>query len=157
VNIVAGFKGGHSGGSKRILYNFGGVGHNIVPRVDSTSFAQYAPYAFQTLVTPFRGYAQNSIWGSAYALLNLDLYIPLFHQLIPLNTSFNSLKNLQLGLFYDASTTNRKEHDNSNVTHALHAFGMSARTKLVNYHIRLDIGWPGSLDKKPVWYLSVNF
>jgi hypothetical protein len=158
INLVTQLQLGYSGGESHILYNFGGTDNNIVPRVDSSvSFEQNAPYAFQALVTPFRGYPQNSLYGNSFGLLNVDLYVPLFAKLIPLQTSFASLNELQLGAFTDIATAagpgavNQKEVNNT-----LISFGLSARTILAGYPIRFDLAWPGSFDKKPLWYLSLS-
>jgi hypothetical protein len=155
ITLVARAQAGYSGGQSKILYNFGGMDNNIVPRVDtSVRFGQDAPYAFQTIVTPFRGYAQNSIYGSRYGLLNIDVYFPLFRTLIPLQTSFGALNSLQLGLFTDVAVTGRKEQ-NVSMTSSLTSYGVSARTMLAGYPLRFDIAWPGNFNEKPVWYLSL--
>jgi len=156
ITLVVRAQGGYSAGPSKILYNFGGLDNNLVTRVDtSVHFGQDAPFAFQTLVTPFRGYEQNSIYGSQYGLLNVDLYFPIFKTLIPLHTSFTSLQTLQLGLFTDiaktAGATGLPAKDNQ-----LNSFGYSIRTMLAGYPVRFDMAWPGSFNKSPVWYLSLT-
>jgi hypothetical protein len=156
ITIVARAQAGYSAGQSKILYNFGGLDNNLVTRVDtSVHFAQNAPYAFQTLVTPFRGYYQNSIYGSKYGLLNLDLYFPVFRTLIPLHTSFTSLNNLQLGLFTDVAKTGGATGLPPKPDQ-LNSFGFSVRTMLAGYPVRFDMAWPGSFNKSPVWYLSLS-
>ena len=156
ITLVAQAQAGYSGGQSKILYNFGGLDNNIVPRVDtSVRFSQQAPYAFQSLVTPLRGYQQNSLYGSAFGLLNLDLYFPLFHSLIPLRTPLSAVNQLQLGLFTDIAAAQQPK-GLPPVTSPLYAYGFSARTMLAGYPLRFDMAWPGSFDKKPVWYLSLN-
>ncbi|UOE51301.1 hypothetical protein MTO98_09445 [Mucilaginibacter sp. SMC90] len=156
ITLVVRAQGGYSAGPSKILYNFGGLDNNLVTRVDtSVHFAQDAPFAFQTLVTPFRGYEQNSIYGSRYGLLNVDVYFPVFKTLIPLQTSFTSLQNLQIGLFTDiaktAGATGLPLKDDQ-----LNSFGYSIRTMLAGYPIRFDMAWPGRFSKSPVWYLSLT-
>lgn len=156
ITLVAQVQAGYSGGENKILYNFGGLDNNVVTRVDtSVRFAQDAPYAFQSLVTPFRGYEQNSIYGSSFGLLNFDLYFPLFRSLIPLHTPISAVNNLQLGLFTDIAATGSTT-GLPVVTSPLYAYGFSARTMLAGYPIRFDMAWPGSFDKQPVWYLSLS-
>lgn len=156
ITFVARAQAGYSGGESRILYNFGGIDNNVVPRVDTTvKFAQQAPYAFQSLVTPFRGYAQNSIYGSRFALLNADVYVPLFYRLIPLHTGFSAVNNLQLGLFTDIAGVSGNQGLPA-VSSRLWSYGFSARTLLAGYPIRFDMAWPGSFGKQPVWYLSLT-
>lgn len=156
INLVLGLQAGHSGGRSRILYNFGGMDNNIVPRLDtSVRFPQEAPYAFQTLVTPFRGYAQNSLYGSSYGLANADLYFPLFNGLIPGQTPASALNHLQLGLFADMAMV-RADAALPAVTTPLYAYGISARTLLAGYPLRFDLAWPGNFGQQPVWYLSLT-
>lgn len=149
---------GYSGGDKKILYNLGGLDNNVTVKVDTTKhFSQSAPYAFQTLVTPFRGYYQNTLYGNEYALLNADVYFPLFQTLIPLQTPLPAINNLQLGLFTDAGTTTETWNSaNPNNGNWLQSFGLSARTTLAGYPIRIDVAWPGNINKQPVWYFSLN-
>lgn len=158
INLVTRLNVGYSGGQSHVLYNFGGLDNNIVPRVDSTvKFSQDAPYSFQTLITPFRGYAQNSLYGNRYGLLSLDLYVPLFQTLIPPQTSFTALNKLQLGAFTDiAAAAGPGAINNIPVKGAKASFGFSARTLLAGYPIRFDLAWPGNFNKKPVWYLSLS-
>lgn len=156
ISLVVQAQGGYSGGQSHILYNFGGLDNNVVPRVDTAvRFAQDAPYAFQSLITPLRGYEQNSTYGSSFVLLNADLYFPLFRSLIPLRTGFSSVNNLQLGLFTDIAAT-RTAPGQPSVKSPLYAYGFSARTMLAGYPLRFDMAWPGTFDKKPVWYLSLS-
>ncbi|WP_433903259.1 hypothetical protein [Sphingobacterium puteale] len=159
INFVLRGNVGHSGGQSRVLYNFGGVDNNVVPRTDtSVRFVQEAPYAFQTLVTPFRGYRQNSLYGSSYVLFNADLYVPLFSKLIPLRTGFSALNNLQLGIFTDFAATARKQDYLPVAPTHLQSFGCSARTMLAGYPIRFDLAWPQQgFSAPPVWYLSFTF
>ena len=156
INLVTRLQAGHSGGQSKILYNFGGTDNNVAPRLDTTvKFAQDAPYAFQTLVTPFRGHEQNSIYGSAFALANVDLYVPLFQGLIPWQPNFPMLRTLQLGIFGDMAVANKPILLPATVS-PLYAYGLSARTMLAGYPVRFDLAWPGSFDNKPVWYLSFS-
>ncbi|MGN6568141.1 MAG: hypothetical protein ACTHJ0_09320 [Flavipsychrobacter sp.] len=147
---------GYSGGDKKVLYNLGGVDNNVTPRVDTTvHFSQNAPYAFQTLVTPFRGYYQNTLYGNEYAVINADVYFPIFQTLIPIETPLPSVNNLQLGLFTDLGTAGESWRNNSNNNKWKAAYGLSARTNLAGYPITVDVAWPGSFSKA-VWYLSLK-
>lgn len=159
INFTSSFKAGYSEGGKKILYNFGGVDNNLVPRIDtSVHLGQDAPYAFQTLVTALRGHEQNSLYGNAYGLINLDLYFPLFAEVISLKTSFSPLKNLQLGMFMDIATVNQPKVKYNIHADSKTAYGFSARTLLASYPIRLDVAWSTSIfSRKPIWYLSLNF
>jgi len=157
ITLVGQLQAGYSGGDNGILYNMGGIDNNMTPRVDSAvHFAQTAPYAFQTLVTPLRGYFQNSVYGSKYALLNLDVYFPVFQTLVPLETPLSAINHLQVGLFADVAGAGGKLGFSTANSGFQAAYGFSARTMLAGYPLRFDMGWPGSFAHKPVWYLSLN-
>lgn len=158
ITLAARLQGGYNAGTGRILYNFGGTDGNLAIRVDSdVHFKQDAPYVFQTLVTPFRGYRQNSLYGDRYALLNLDVYVPLFAGLIDLKTPLPSINNLQLGVFTDiaGASENYKGAVKNDRDEWLYSIGFSARTILAGYPIRFDMAWPGT-GGKPVWYLNLK-
>jgi hypothetical protein len=155
INLSAAVQLGYSGGTQKILYNFGGIDNNLVPAVDTAvRFPQNAPYAFQSLVTPLRAWRQNSLYGSYFGLLNLDVYFPLFHTLIPLNTGFKVVNNFQIGLFADIAAAGGQEGLHPAAA-PIYAWGYSMRTQLAGYGIRFDMGWPGAWSKEPVWYLSL--
>ena len=157
ITLVTQLQTGYSGGDHRILYNLGGTDNNITPRVDTNvHFSQDAPYAFQTLVSPLRGYFQNSLYGSHYGLLNIDLYFPLFQGIIPLETPLSALNNLQVGLFTDLATAGGNAAFSTSDKGRQSASGFSARTTLAGYPLRFDMGWPGFFSSNPVWYLSLK-
>jgi len=156
ITLVTKLQAGYSGGDAKVLYNLGGVDNNLSPRVDSNvHFAQDAPYAFTTLVTPFRGYFQNSLYGNEYALLNIDVYFPVFQTLIPTETPLSSINNLQLGLFTNVTTAKETWREPAISNGIKSAYGFSARTVLAGYPLRFDMAWPGE-GGKPVWYLSLS-
>jgi len=157
ITLVAQVQSGYSAGDKKVLYTLGGVDNNVTPKVDSAvHFSQAVPYAFQSLATPLRGYLQNSTYGNQYALLNADLYFPIFETLIPLETPLPSVNHLQLGLSSDLANARESWQSNPNNTKWLYSYGLSARTTLAGYPIRFDLAWPGSFSKAPVWYLSLS-
>jgi hypothetical protein len=156
ITLVTKLQAGYSGGDARVLYNLGGVDKNLSPRVDSNvHFPQDAPYAFTTLVTPFRGYFQNSLYGNEYALLNVDIYFPIFQTLISIETPLSSINNLQLGVFTDIATAKETWRKPAINNGPKSAYGFSARTTLAGYPLRFDMAWPGE-GGKPVWYLGLS-
>jgi hypothetical protein len=130
----------------------------MTPRVDSSvHFSQNAPYAFQTLITPLRGYRQNSIYGDRYGLASADVYFPLFQTLIPLETPLPFINNIQLGVLSDLVSARETRTTNTQINGKLFwAYGLSARSVLAGYPLRFEIAWPGTFGKQPVWYLSLN-
>jgi hypothetical protein len=157
ITLVAKAKAGYSAGDNYLLYNLGGTDNNVVPKQDTgVRFQQTAPYAFQALVTPFRGHLQNSLYGNRFAVLNADVYFPLFQTLIPIETPLTFINLLQPGLFADAGTAKESWNNAAIDKGWLWSYGISVRTTLANYPLRLDVVWPGTFDKKPVWYFSLN-
>jgi hypothetical protein len=157
ITLVAQAQGGYSVGDKKVLYTLGGVDNNVTPKVDSTvHFSQTAPYAFQSLVTPLRGYLQNSIYGNQYVAMSIDLYFPIFETLISLETPLPSINHLQLGLSSDLANAMETWQTNPNNVKWLYSYGLSARTTLAGYPLRFDIAWPGTFNKTPIWYLSLS-
>ncbi len=157
ITLVAQAKAGYSGGLNKVLYNLAGMDNNITVRVDSTVLhPQTTPYAFQTLVTPLRGYQQNQLYGNEYVLLNADVYFPFFQTLVPIETALPSLNLLQLGLFTDAATAKETWQQSAKTKGWFWSYGICARTRLAGYPIRFDIAWPGTFSRSPVWYLSLN-
>ena len=156
ITFVARAQTGYSGGNKKLLYNMGGVANNLTIRTDSSvHFAQDAPYTFQTLVTPLRGFLQNAIYGDRFGLLNTDVYFPLFQSLIPLETPLSFINNLQPGIFTDIAYARESWNASTSGTTEW-SFGLSMRSTLAGYAVRCDIAWPGSFDRQPVWYLSLS-
>lgn len=157
ITLVAKGQAGHSGGASHMLYNVAGMDNNVTVKVDSNvHFSQTAPYAFQSLVTPFRGYLQNKLYGNQYAFINADVYFPIFQTLIPIETPLSFINKLQLGIFSDAGTAKETWQKPEVKQGWLWSYGLSARSKLAGYTIRMDVAWPEALNKKPVWYFSLN-
>lgn len=157
ITVVAQAQAGYSAGQSKVLYNLGQVDNTVTPRIDSNvHFVQNAPYAFQTLATPLRGHLQNQIYGDRFMLLSTDIYFPLFQTLIPIETPLQFVNLLQLGLFSDVATAKEAWNETAPLKGWLWSYGISARSTLASYPIRFDIAWPGTFDKKPVWYLSLS-
>lgn len=156
ITLVARGQVGHSAGAAHMLYNVGGMDNNVTVKVDSNvQFDQTAPYAFQTLVTPLRGYRQNSLYGNQYAVFNADVYFPVFETLIPIETPLSFINNLQLGLFSDIATAGETWLQSALPQGWRWSYGLNARSKLAGYTLRMDVAWPGALNRKPLWYFSL--
>src|SRR5690606_15756762 len=104
----------------------------------------------------FRGYLQNTLYGNRYAVFNADGYFPLFQALIPIETPLSVINLLQLGLFTDIGTAKETWQKPAINQGWLWSYGMSARSTLAGYPVRVDVAWPGALNKKPVWYFSLS-
>lgn len=158
ITLVSKLQIGYSGGQNKVLYNLGGMDNNVTVRLDSNiQPQQHAPYAFQTLITPLRGYLQNTIQGNQYLNFNNDVYFPVFQTLLPIETPLNFINQLQLGMFSDIATakeTWNNTNPNNNKWHW--SYGLNARTMLAGYPIRVDVAWPGTFNKQPIWYFSLS-
>lgn len=157
ITLVTQAGAGHSGGADHILYNIAGLDNNVTVKTDSSvHFPQDAPYAFQTLITPLRGFLQNTLYGNQYALLNADVYFPIFQTLIPIETPLSFINNLQLGSFTDLGTAKETWQEPELKQGWAWSYGLSARSTLAGYQIRCDLAWPGGFDKKPLFYFSLK-
>lgn len=147
---------GYSGGTEYILYNFGGMDNNVIVRIDSGAvFAQEAPYIFQQLVTPLRGFRQNTMWGNAYGLMNAELFAQVFDGMFSGKTKFSFLNLLQLGAFADLAYS-RASWQPAAEWQRRNSFGLSLKTILVSYPIRVDLAFPYNLGHKPMVHLSLK-
>lgn len=160
ITWVTQLQAGRSFGHSHIQYNLAGLDNNVTVKVDSNAHAaQNAPYAFQTLITPFRGYLQNDVYGNYYGIWNNDVYFPLFQTLIPIETPLSFINQLQPGLFTDLGKARESWTSNSNNPNDnnwLWSYGASLRSSLAGYPLRLDVAWPGTFNKKPVWYFTLS-
>jgi hypothetical protein len=157
ITLETKLKAGYSTGQTRVLYNLGGTDNNVAPKVDSNvHFSQSATYAFHTLVTPFRGYLQNNLYGDQYALLNADVYFPLFQTLILIETPLQAINLLQLGIFTDVGTAKEAWNKIAVNKGILYSYGLSARTSLAGYPLRVEVAWPGTFSTTPIWYFSLT-
>ncbi len=119
--------------------------NNVTIKLDSNvHFAQTAPYAFQALITPFRDHRQNTLYGNQYAVFNADVYFPLFQTLIPIETPLSFINLLQLGLFSDMATAKESWQKPHSYANWLWSYGLSVRSKLAGYSLRMDVAWPGT-------------
>lgn len=147
---------GYSGGTEHILYNFGGMDNNVIVRIDSSAvFAQDAPYIFQQLVTPLRGFRQNTMWGNAYGLMNAEVFAQVFGGMLPGKTKFSFLNLLQLGAFADLACS-KATWQPAPAWQRRNSFGLSLKTILASYPIRVDLAFPYNLDYKPMVHLSLK-
>ena len=155
-----------SWGTQKIVYFLGGVDGWISPRfINGNQPAADQNYAFQSLAINMRGYNQNIANGNNAMVMNSELRLPVFTTLFnkPINNAF--LRNFQLVQFIDLGTAwngkyNALErpselygtNNGSNpITVRIKAggigpfaggYGFGARSTLLGYFLRADIGWP---------------
>jgi hypothetical protein len=173
--------GATSGGKQKVLYHIGGVDNAFNPK-----YSRYVPvrptenYGFETLATNLRGYEQNSRNGNTYALMNMELRLPLITTFAkrPVQSSF--MKNLQLIGFYDMGSAwtgfwpnaDRLRNDitlvdpppNNQVILQITdetaglgiGYGAGLRSMLFGYFLRVDAAWNTEGRTKPLLHVSLG-
>ena len=161
-------------GTQTTAYYLGGVENWLVNVDSNTNFNYNIPtlngndYAFQTIVSPARGFLRNSRAGNKYALMNVELRVPLFAYLIQKPISSEFFRSVMLIGFVDIGTAWKGKSPysienpfNTRIVQAplysmsvvtqrdpfLYAFGVGMRAKILGHYIKLDHGW-GLLENK---------
>jgi len=174
------FAASTSFGSNKLLYYMGGVDNWLFPSYNINSPVAFDQnYAFQTLATNMRGFAQNIRNGNSFFVYNTELRWPVFRYLFnrPIRSDF--INNFQIVLFGDVGTawtgTSPWSEDNQLFTQYIYrnplfikvemqkdpiveGFGFGARTRLFGYFLRGDLAW-GVEDgriRKPIFYFSLS-
>ena len=167
-------------GSNKLLYYMGGVDNWLFPRFDmDVPVATDQNYAFQTLATNMRGFAQNIRNGNSFFVFNTELRWPLFRYLFNRPIRSDLINNFQIVLFGDVGTAwtgpSPWSADNQLFVRyvrngplfikvemqkdpIVEGFGFGARTRLFGYFIRADLAWgvdDGQI-LKPVFYFSLS-
>lgn len=170
----------HSGGDQKILYFMGGVDNWINPVMGQTNI-RAEKYAFQTLANNMRGYGINSFNGNTYALLNVELRLPVLTTFLkrPIQSGF--LRHMQLVGFMDAGSAwnnlipteanigngytlvnaapNQPPSVILTISNSARSLGMGygagLRTMLFGYFLRVDCA--SSIEgTKPIWHFSIG-
>jgi hypothetical protein len=137
---------------------------------------------FLDYATPMRGFNINKLSGTSHLALNIELRFPVVKYLsdAPVNSSF--FKNLQLTTFTDVGTAwtgvgpfARKNGFNTSVLGGgnlpfvatvtdfrnpfLIGYGVGARTTVLGYFVKYDIGWglENKEIKAPISYVTVGY
>lgn len=152
-------------GHEKLVYYMGGVDNWLTPKFDNTvHVATDQNYAYQTLVTPMRGFWQNGRNGNTFAVINSELRVPLFRYLFnrPLRSDF--INNFQVIGFGDLGTawTGNSPYDPENSLNTTYigapgnpimvilknhtepiigGYGFGLRTRLWGYFVRVDWAW----------------
>ncbi|MEI7499624.1 MAG: hypothetical protein WCK84_04165 [Bacteroidota bacterium] len=174
------FAASTSFGSNKLLYYMGGVDNWLFPSYNiNTPVAFDQNYAFQTLATNMRGFAQNIRNGNSFFVYNTELRWPVFRYLFNRPIRSDIINNFQLVVFGDVGTawtgSTPWSEDNQLFTQYIRrnplfikvemqkdpiveGFGFGARTRLFGYFLRGDLAW-GVEDgriRKPVFYFSLS-
>lgn len=163
VNRLA---GGASFGGEKLLYTMGGVdnwmfrgknGYNGTIGVDPNQ-----NFAYQTLATPMRGFAQNQRNGSRFFVYNMELRLPVCVLAAKYKIRSDVWRTFQVVSFFDLGTAwtgasplsdenyfNQQLIVNKPAVIVLNktrepviaATGVGVRSKIFGYFVRLDLGW----------------
>lgn len=169
-------------GNQKLIYYMGGVDNWLFPKYNGDVLIKNPnQYAFQTLATNMRGFAQNSRNGNSFALLNSEFRLPLFRFMSsqPLRSEF--VNNFQFILFSDVGTawTGKSPFSPENsifstviapanspfeitlenqLNPIITSYGWGVRSKILGYFVRVDFGYgiQDGIQLKRVIQLSLN-
>jgi hypothetical protein len=169
-------------GKEKLLYYLGGVDNWFSPQDTLVPVQQNVNWAYQTVATPLRGFAQDIRNGNSFALLNSEIRFPIFHYLVnhPIKSDFfNSFQIIGFGDFGTAWTGPTPYSNENSINTAIISspgnpitvilntqqspfvggFGGGLRTRILGYFLRFDEGWGVSdagIQKKPISYFSLS-
>ncbi|MEM9823451.1 MAG: hypothetical protein AAF985_20375, partial [Bacteroidota bacterium] len=179
-SVLAGrFAASTSLGSERILFFLGGVDNWLFPQFnDEIPIPAEEGLAYQTFANNLRGFKTNVRNGTSYALVNLELRVPIFKYFSRrVRSSF--FRNFQIVGFFDFGTAwqglspysddnplNTTTITNSNVRVDINYFrdpivagyGAGIRSVLFGYFLRLDYAWgiETRVVQDPILYFSMG-
>jgi len=174
--------GDFSWGNQKIIYYLGGQDGWMFPKAYIYPTPDYSQnYAYQSLAVNMRGYNQNLANGNNAVVINSELRLPVFTTLFskPINNAF--VRNFQLIQFIDLGTAwtgspknierptnNYPNNDNAVPTVVTiraggigpfaGGYGFGARSTLLGYFLRLDVGWQmsGFFRGSPTWQFAMG-
>lgn len=174
IYLATRMSGAASMGSQNTAYYMGGVENWIIGARSDLNFNYNIPtlnsdaFAFQTIVSPMRGFNRNVRGGNKYVLVNAELRIPVFAYLIQKPISSPFLKSIMLMNFMDFGTawlgSSPYSKDNPfNTTFVksnqylvsvtsrrnpfIYSFGVGLRAKILGHYVKLDHAW-GYIENK---------
>ena len=154
----------------------------------SNTPASDASYAFQSLALNLRGHIQNAANGNNAVVINSEFRMPVFSTLFDRTVGNAFLNNLQITQFIDlgsawngsakkitrpfTSYNNPIQLPNGDVIPGpvtvklksggvgpfVGGYGFGARSMLLGYFVKYDVGWPmnGFFNGKPIMYVSLG-
>jgi hypothetical protein len=172
--------GEFSWGSQKTIYYLGGTDGWIGPKFNNNPPAQDITYTFQTLAVNMRGFNQNVANGNNNVVINSEFRLPVFTTLFskPVNNAF--LRNFQLVQFIDLGSAWNGGYGgmyrpsviignlNQSPVQVISkvggigplagAYGFGARSTILSYFLRFDIGWQmkGFFNTTPVINVSLG-
>ncbi|UEG51187.1 hypothetical protein LK994_06825 [Ferruginibacter lapsinanis] len=170
--------GDFSWGSQKTVYYLGGADGWFKPSFNSNNTpAADQTYAFQSLAVNMRGFIQNVANGNNAVTINSEFRLPVFSTLFnrPINNAF--LRNFQLIQFVDLGTAWNGGYNGIRRPENIYGappvqvrlkvggvgpfaggYGFGARSTLLGYFLKFDVGWPmsGVFRGSPVKYVCLG-
>ena len=174
--------GDFSWGNQKMIYYLGGQDGWMFPKANQYPLPDYSQnYAYQSLAVNLRGYNQNVANGNNAIVINSELRLPVFTTLMnkPINNAF--IRNFQLIQFFDfgtawAGSPKNIERPQSHYINDDPSFpvdvtikagglgpfaggyGFGARSTLLGYFLRLDVGWQMNafFGPHPTWQFAMG-
>ncbi len=174
--------GDFSSGNQKMIYYLGGQDGWMFPKANQFPLPDYSQnYSYQTLAVNLRGYNQNVANGNNNIIINSELRLPVFTTLMnkPINNAF--IRNFQIIQFFDFGTAwagppKNIERPQSHYVNddpglpvevTLKAggigpfaggYGFGARSTLLGYFLRLDVGWQMNafFGPHPTWQFAMG-
>ena len=140
-------------------------------------------YAFQSLAVNMRGYIQNVANGNNTVVINSEFRLPIMSTFFDKTVNNAFLRNFQVIQFFDFGTAWNGAYDKLKRPEVVYntpdnngpgdvtvkkkagglgpfagGYGFGARSTLLGYFIKYDIGWPmsGFFQGRPVMYVSLG-
>ena len=140
-------------------------------------------YAFQSLAVNMRGFIQNVANGNNAMVINSELRLPVMSTFFDKTVNNAFIRNFQLIQFFDFGTAWNGAYDKLKRPEKSYntpvngqpgpvtvttkvgglgpfagGYGFGARSTLLGYFLKYDIGWPmnGFFKEKPVMYFSMG-
>jgi len=167
-SFVFRFSGGYSGGANPQRFFIGGT-ENWINRTFTTGeipLENASDFAFLTPALPLRGYDYAEKIGSKYALLNLELRMPLIRYLVtgPIPILFQNILGaafIDMGSAWDDTKKLQfinKVGDDTRTKDLLVGTGFGARMYFLYFLLRFDVAWTYDLDSfsRPKYYISLG-
>ena len=154
--------GNSSFGDRKLIHYLGGVQQALIPSIDGAMPLPDGEFAYQTAVTPMRGFVRNARNGTSFAMANAELRLPVFATLMPRKALTPLMEHFQAVGFFDIGSawTGSDPYADENAFNSttieqypvsitvdnnrepiIWNFGFGLRTELFGYFVRADWGW----------------
>jgi len=177
-NFVLRLSSGRSDGDDPRVFYLGGTSNWIGPKLGDSDIYEIGSLYFGHVVTPLRGYRYYEVYGTRFALANLEFRYPFVEHFamrfpLPLTLSYiNGNIFLDMGAAWkrwdpekEVWVERTKEfkggisEDGSRLNDIKAGFGFGARANLGIFVLRFDTAWRTNFDtvsQKPEYYFSLG-